>query len=55
MPMPHGSQAGPPPTLEVTVAEMVFACNELKANGKQTIRMIANQMPSQRALRPRCM
>lgn len=44
-----------PPTLEVTVAEMVLACRELKANGKQMIRMIANHTPSPRDLSPLCM
>ena len=33
-------------TLEVTVAEIVFACNELNAKGKQMMRMIANHTPS---------
>ena len=55
MPMTQGSHRASPPMLEVTVAAIVLACSELKAIGKQMIRMIANTIPIQRAFRPRCM
>ena len=54
-PTPQGSQAVSEPTVAVTVAEIVFAWRELNANGKQTMRMIANHTPSHRAFSPRCM
>ena len=60
MPVTHGSHApASVPVIDATAppreAEIVLACSELNANGKQMMRITANHTPIQRALSPRCM
>ena len=43
------------PMVDDTVALIVLACSELKASGKQRIRITAKTMPIQRARSPFCM